>query len=86
MPSATEAVNVAHSYWPGAMSSATETVNNNNNIFYYNKTATYKWQNNKNTDGLVNKLASNLVTFESSPQSSMANRARKNSKIRKRTR
>ena len=32
-----------------------------NNTFYWNKITKYNWRSNKNTDGLVNRLASNLV-------------------------
>ena len=32
-----------------------------NNIFYWNKITKYNWHSNKNTDGLVNRLESNLV-------------------------
>ena len=43
----------------------------------------YNWHNNKNTDGLVNRLASNLVILN---QAHRANLARKNSKIGRRAR
>ena len=44
------------------------------------------WHNNKKGDGLVNRLASNLVILNQAHRVSMANRARKNSKIVRRTR
>ena len=58
-----------------------------NDTFYWNKIRKYNWHNNKNTDGLVNRLASNLVILNQAHRGgSMANRARKKSEIVRRTR
>ena len=53
--------------------------NNNNNFIETRLQGTIGKR--KNTDGLVNKLDSSWVTYESSPWGSVANRAGRNSKI-----